>query len=369
MKTVKMSNYSVSGNGYPHLEKVCKDYNYNKVVLVGGKRALEAAAPKIREALKGTNVEITGEFVYGQECTLSNVDRLRERKEVQDADVIFIIGGGKSTDTGKILAERLNKSAFSFPTICSNCSAVTAIAVVYNDDGTFSHYELIPAPVHMFVETSIIANAPEEYLWAGIGDGLSKQPEVAYATKYAELDHIARMGVMLSKSCEVPFLKYGKQAIEDCRNNKPTQAIEEIAMDILVATGYVSNLTNQPDYYYNSSLAHIFYNASTAVPRDKEYLHGELVSFGVLVLHAYAEQFDELDKIARFNKSIGLPITLEDVGLTYDDLEKMADVAPNTTEWKSAKTNPLTKEKFVAAMKTADEYGKKLKAEQEAEIA
>ncbi|MDY2987084.1 MAG: iron-containing alcohol dehydrogenase family protein [Peptoniphilus sp.] len=369
MKTVKMSNYSVSKEGYPHLERVCRDYNYDKVVLVGGKRALQAASPKIREALKNSDVEITGEFVYGEECTMSNVERLKNREEVQNADVIFTIGGGKSTDTGKILAAQLNKNAFSFPTICSNCSAVTAISVVYNDDRTFSHYELIPAPVHMFVETSIIANAPEEYLWAGIGDGLSKQPEVAYATKYAELDHIARMGLTLSKSCEAPFLKYGKQAIEDCRNNKSTQAIEEIAMDILVATGYVSNLTNQPEYYYNSSLAHIFYNASTAIPREKEYLHGELVSFGVLVLHAYAEQFDELDKIARFNKSIGLPITLEDVGLTYDDLEKMAEAAPNTTEWKSSVTNPLTKERFIEAMKTADEYGKKLKEERQEEIA
>lgn len=43
----------------------------------------------------------------------------------------------------------------------------------------------------------------------GIGDGLSKQPEVAYATKYAELDHIARMGLTLSKSCDA-FLKIWK---------------------------------------------------------------------------------------------------------------------------------------------------------------
>lgn len=363
MKSVKMSNYSVSESGYPDLAKVCKEYNYKKVVLVGGERALKASSQKIREALKNSEIEITGEFVYGEECTMSNVNNLMIKSEVRDADVVFAIGGGKATDTGKILAAKINKNAFSFPTICSNCSAVTAIAVVYNDDKTFSHYELIPAPVHMFVETEIIAQAPEEYLWAGIGDGLSKQPEVMFATKDVELDHIAAMGLTLSKSCEEPFLKFGKQAIEDCKNNKSTKAIEEIAMDILVSTGYVSNLTNQPEYYYNSSLAHIFYNTSTAIQREGEYLHGELVSFGVLVLHAYAGQKEELDKIARFNYEIGLPITLEDVGLTFNDLDKMAEVAPQTTEWKSAIKNPLSKEKFIEAIKVADFYGREIKKE------
>ena len=47
---------------------------------------------------------------------------------VQQADMIFAIGGGKSTDTGKCLGKlkAVNKiPVFSFPTIASNCSACT----------------------------------------------------------------------------------------------------------------------------------------------------------------------------------------------------------------------------------------------------
>lgn len=359
MKTIKMSNYSIDHRGYPELAEVCKEHGYKNVVLVGGKRALNAASERIREALLNSDVNITGEFVYGDECTMTNVNKLLEKDEVLNADVIFAIGGGKAMDNGKVLGMVSGKKVFSFPTICSNCAAVTAIAVVYHDNKVFSHYAPTPAPVHMFVATEVLADAPSEYLWAGIGDGLSKQPEVAFATKDVDLDHIAAMGLTLSKSCEEPFLKYGKQALEDCKNNINSRAIEEVAMDILVATGYVSNLTNQPEYYYNSSLAHIFYNASTAIKREKEYLHGEIVSFGVMVLHAYAGQLDELEKIAKFNKSIGLPTTLEDLGLSEKNLEIMADVAPETTEWKSAKTNPLTREKFIQAIKDADEFGRK----------
>lgn len=360
MKTIEMTNYSVSEKGYPDLGKVCKDYKYNKAVVIGGKRALEATKEKIKEALKDTDVKITGEFVYGDECTMTNITNLADKKEVQNADVIFIVGGGKAMDTGKILAHEMEKGVFSFPTICSNCAAATAIAVVYHDDKTLSHYALIPAPSHMFIETSVIAEAPSVYVWAGIGDGLSKQVEVEFATRGLELDHTANMGLSLSKSCQEPFLKYGEQAIKDCKNNKATKAIEEIALNILVSTGYVSNLTNRPEYYYNSSLAHIFYNTSTAVKREKEFLHGELVAFGVLVLHAYAGNDEELEKIAKFNKKVGLPVTLEELGLVEKDLSKMADAAPSTTEWKSANER-LTKEKFIQAMKDADAYGKTLK--------
>ena len=359
MKTIKMSNYSVADSGYPELAKVCEDYNYGKAVIVGGEKALKAASDKIKTALKDSNVEILGEFVYGDECTMTNVNKLLDKEEVQNADVIFTVGSGKAMDTGKVLANKANKNTFTFPTICSNCAAVTAIAVVYNDDKSFSHYDDVPAPAHMFVETSIIAEAPDEYMWAGIGDGLSKQPEVEYATKGVELDHTAKTGLTLSKGCEESFLKYGEQAIEDCKNNKNTKAIEETAMNILISTGYVSNLTNQPEFYYNSSLAHIFYNATTAIKREKEYLHGEIVSFGVMVLHAYAENQKELEKIANFNKKIGLPITLADVGITENDFEAMAEVAPNTTEWKRAEF-PLSKEKFIQAMKDADSYGRSI---------
>ena len=362
MKTMEMTNYSVSESGYPDLAKVCNDYKYERAVVIGGEKALASTTYKIMSALEDSGVEVTGEFVFGDECTMTNINALMDKKEVQDADVIFIVGGGKAMDTGKVLAYEANKAVFSFPTICSNCAAVTAIAVVYKDDGTLSHYALIPAPSHMFVDTSTIAEAPHEYVWAGIGDGLSKQVEVEFATKGLELDHTASMGLSLSKSCQASFLKYGEQAIEDCKNNRASKAIEEIALNILVSTGYVSNLTNQPDYYYNSSLAHIFYNTSIEVKREKEYLHGELVAFGVLVLHAYAGNHSELEKIAKFNRKVGLPVTLADVGLSEEDLAYMAEFAPNTTEWKSSH-EVLTKEKYIQAMKDADAYGRTMQLE------
>ena len=65
MKTIEMSNYSVGESCYNEIPGVCEKYNVKKVVLIGGKRALAAAEPRIREAIKETGIIITDSIVYG----------------------------------------------------------------------------------------------------------------------------------------------------------------------------------------------------------------------------------------------------------------------------------------------------------------
>ena len=354
-----MPNYHLSKDGYDELPEVLASRGFKKVALIGGERALKAASGKIKEALEGTDVEITGTFVYGVECTNANIERLKNEPAVKEADVLFGIGGGKALDTTKVLSLRADKPAFSFPTICSNCAAMTAIAVVYDEAGRVESYEFPKSPSDIFIDLKIIAEAPDIYFWAGIGDGISKQAEVLSSSEGDDLSHMARLGVGIAKTCEAPFLKWGKEGLDDVKHNRVSRAVEEIALDVLVSTGYVSNLTNQPDFYYNSYIAHIFFDAACLIPREGEYLHGEVVSFGVMVLHAYDDNEAELEKIARFNQSLGLPITLEDVGLKPEDLDEMMTFVPETTEYKrSSKT--ISIEKIKAAALKADAFGRSL---------
>lgn len=363
MRTVDMSDFTVGDDAFDAIPETLAKFGAKKVVLAGGERALAAAAPGIKASLEGTDIEVTDTIVYGKDCTQDNIDKLVNSSAFQDADVAFAIGGGKAIDTVKTAANELNKIVFSVPTICSNCSAATAIAVVYNNDGSMSHYAFPPCPVHIFINPKIIAEAPEEYFWAGIGDALSKQPEVEYATSKDELDVTAELGLSLAHTCSEPLFRWGEQGLADVRANRSSEAVKRIALDIVINTGYVSNLTNQPDFYYNSTLAHAFYNGSTGIRREGSYLHGEVVSFGVLVMFAYAGDQENLARYAEFNKKLGLPITLKQIGLTEDDLAELQVFAEHSNEWMQQKPEPADPARFIQAIKDADAFGQKLLAE------
>ncbi len=360
MRTIEMSNYTIGEDCFEALPDIMATHKATKVMLIGGRRALAAASPLIRAALEGTGIEVLGEHVYGIDCTRDNIAKIVNSPAAQAADVLMAIGGGKAIDTVKTANIELGKTVFSVPTICSNCSAGTAIAVVYNNDGSLDSYSYPNCPNHIFINPEIIANAPEEYFWAGIGDALSKQPEVEYATSGNELTHTGALGLALAHTCSEPLFEYGVQGLADVRANKGSNAVKQIALDIVVNTGYVSNLTNQPDFYYNSSVAHAFYNASCSIEREGHHLHGEVVSLGVLVLFAYTGDTDNLKRYAAFNKQLGLPVTLADVDLSVEDIPALCAAAHETSEWKSAKPEPFTDEKFAQAIRDADAYGRTL---------
>ena len=77
------------------------------------------------------------------------------------------------------------------------------------------------------------------------------------------------------------------------------------------------------DYYYNSTLAHCVYYGVSTIPAAEKHLHGEIVSFGVLCLLTYDGQIRERDKIMAFNADMRLPVTLEEMDLTTEDVDKI----------------------------------------------
>lgn len=362
MTTNKMSNYSYGVDCFQEIPQVLKPYHVRSVALIGGEKALASAAEEVQTILEANHYEVTGQFVYGSDSTQSNIDMLVANPDIARADIIFGFGGGRALDTAKMVAHELQKEIMTFPTICSNCSAGTAISVIYKDDHSLLKYGYPDVPVHIFINTRIIAEAPAKYFWAGVGDGISKAPEVERAAYEYEqggeqLSHTGVLGRAVALSSKDAFYRYGQQGVKDVENNLPSKAVEEIALAIVVSTGYASNLVNQPDFYFNSCHAHAFYNGTTAVQREGEHLHGAVVAFGVMVLHAYFDEVEELTKVANFNKSLGLPVTLSDIGLTESDLTVVLKLALTTNEYKHT---PFDPEQFTAAILRADQLGQSL---------
>lgn len=363
MSTTFLPSYTIGPDAYDEIGFVTK-FTGKSAAVVGGETALAKTSKRLLAALEKAGIEVTCVEVYGKDATRANVEKILQNPAVQKADMLFGVGGGRAIDTVKAAADLLEKPFYSCPTFASNCAPVSAISVLYREDGALDSYHFTKrCPSHCFIDTTVVLDSPETLFWAGIGDALSKECESAFASRGRALSHTPMLGVQVAAVCEAPLLRYGKEALADFRAGKVTDAFTETVLDIIISTGVASNLlTTAHDWYYNSSLAHCFYNSTMVLPAGHKHLHGETVSFGCLVLKAFEGDEEGLKRLAAFNKSIGLPVTLADLDITSDeDLDKVVERATTLREWTCVPAGVVvTKESFKAAILKADAFGRTL---------
>lgn len=324
MQETLFPGYTIDEDAYSNIPAVCAPFG-RKAAIIGGKRALAAAEEKIRKAVEGSDIEITGTFWYGGEASVENIEMLRP--QVADADMIFAVGGGKAIDTCKVLAHDTHRPFFTFPTIASTCASCTSLGILYHPDGSLREYSFSKVPpTHIFIDPQIIADAPVKYLWAGMGDTMAKHFECTISSRGDVPAHSDAMGIALSTMCAEPILRWGQQAMEDCKAHRVTKELTEVILGIIVSTGLVSNFV-QVDY--TTGLAHAIYNGFTILPSTEEnhHLHGEVVAYGILAMLTIDKQLEERDKVMRFNRSIGLPTKLSDIHAKQEDLTAVAEKA------------------------------------------
>lgn len=316
--------YTIGEDAYQNIAAVCAPFG-KKAAIIGGKHALAAAEEKIRRAVEGSGIEVTGTYWYGGEASVENIAMLEP--QVKEADMLFAVGGGKAIDTVKVLAHMTHRPFFTFPTIASTCASCTSLGILYHPDGSLREYSFskIP-PNHIFIDPQIIADAPVKYLWAGMGDTMAKHFECTTSSRGDVPSHSDAMGIALSSMCAEPILRWGQKAMEDCKAHQVTYELTEIILSIIVSTGLVSNFV-QVDY--TTGLAHAIYNGFTILPSTEEHhhLHGEVVSYGILAMLTIDKKYEERDKVLAFNRSIGLPTRLSDIHAKPEDLPAVAEKA------------------------------------------
>lgn len=211
---VHLPSYSIGDHIYDKIGPVCESYG-KTVLLIGGRRALKAAEEKIRTYVAKTNLEIIGVELYGSDCTYETVEKLRQLPVYHKADMVFGVGGGKALDTVKCLCITDDKPVFTFPTIASNCAACTSVSIMYNEDGTFLKPNFFVRPaMHAFIDTEIIAKAPAQYMWAGIGDTYAKYYEATISSRGEQLKHlhgeVVGFGVLLALLVDQQYEEFEK---------------------------------------------------------------------------------------------------------------------------------------------------------------
>lgn len=355
-----LPSYSIGPNCYREIPYVTRFFGKTAAV-IGGKTAMAKAKKALIDGVEGSDVRLLDFIEYGGNSTYENGDALIANSTVKEADMLFAVGGGRACDTVKYVADKLDKPLFTFPTVGSNCASVTAISVIYNSDGSFRDYYYPKLANHCFINSAVIADSPEKLLWAGIGDALSKEYEAVFSSKDDALSHTPLMGRQVSRICTDPLIEYGTQALESIREKKPSFALDQVILDIIVSTGIVSNMMTTVDsYYYNSTLAHCIYYGATVTEHGQSHLHGEIVSLGVLCLLQFENRADEVERIMKFNSSIGLPVCFDDIEIDESEFYKMADKFVQTTEW-AHMPKGVTMEDYIDAMKKLNRIGREFK--------
>lgn len=357
-----MENYGVylpqytigDGNVYEAIPTVCKSYGKTACV-IGGETALKKAGDAIK-AGAGDAITLTGFIPYGGDSCECNIEALYQNETVREADMIFAVGGGRAVDTCKVVGDRLDKPVFTFPTIASNCAPITKVCVVYHDDHSMKGlYWAQRPPIHTFINTKIIGEAPIEYLWAGIGDALSKQYESTFKARGKALNHSNRLGVDIASHCAADLLKHGKKALSDCKAGIVGDDLALVILTIIINTGLVSVLV---DNVYNSALAHSFYYGCTHFPHiEKNHLHGELVAYGILLLLAMDEQTEAFEEVYAFNQSVNLPTSYTQVELAPEHFDELIAATLATGDVVDSPYE-ITKERILKAFDVIESYQK-----------
>lgn len=309
----------------------------------------------------GLPVERVG---FGRFATPGAVDELVERIRATESDVIVGLGGGSAIDAAKASGHLAGIRWASVPTAASTDAPTSALAVIYSEEGEFIEYRFFPHnPDLVLIDTQLVANAPVQFLVAGIGDALATWVE-ARAAKRANADTMAggrqtETGVALAQLSWDLLHDNALQAIEAVKAKVVTPALEKVveANTLLSGLGFESG---------GLAAAHAIHNGLTAAPQAHGLAHGQKVNIGTLAqLVMEGAPATEIEDFVVFTTRVGLPNTLTEIGLTVEDtdvLRAVADAATVESETIHNMPFPVTPELVVDALIAIEGLSRSIRA-------
>lgn len=301
---------------------------------------------------------------FGGECSLAEISRGKDEARRVAASIIIGVGGGKALDTARAVACELDLPVACCPTTASSDAPCSALSVVYTEDGVFEkclYYKRNPDLV--LVDSAVIARAPVRLLIAGMGDALATYFEADAAIRAHRQNVVGGLSTLaaaaISELCYKTLIKDGTAAVAAARAGSITPALERIieANTLLSGLGFESG---------GLAVAHSVHNGLTAAPETHDRLHGEKVAFGTLAQLVLEGRPSALvDQTMGFCLSVGLPLTLAELGLQRLTREKARAIAERAVAaGESAHNEPfeVTATNLMDAIYAADALGAAFKA-------
>lgn len=339
-----------------------KSYTENfgkKFLILASEGGLKRTKSIIEKSFAGTDKSIAF-TTFNKECCKKEIDRVMNVCKKENCDCIIGVGGGKLLDTAKAAAHHLDIPVVIVPTIASTDAPCSALSVIYTEDGVFEEYLVLPKnPEIVIMDTDVIAKSPARFLVSGMGDALATYFEarachISNAVNMAGM-HPALSAYSLAELCYKVLMEDGLKAKLAAECGVVTPAVE----NIIEANTYLSGVGFESG---GLAAAHAIHNGFTVMNECHSLYHGEKVAFGTLVqLVLENAPIEEIDEVLNFCISVGLPVTLGEMGVKTIDNNKIMEVAAlATAEGETIYNMPfeITAEKVYAAILTADSIGK-----------
>ena len=326
-------------------------------LFVCSRSGYKIAKPKIEKSFENEKAKIMFEVFNGISST-GEIERMRKIVQENKIEVVGAIGGGSAIDTAKATAYYENLPVVIMPTVAATDAPCTGLSVIYNDDGSFCKYIFYPKnPETVIVDSSIIAAAPVKFLVAGMGDALGTyfEARACLRTNSPSLENggITKSAMALCTLCYETLLADGYKAKLAVEQGILTPAVESI----IEANTYLSGVGAD-----NGGLAvsHSVYNGFTALEECESTMHGSLVAFGTIAqLIIENAPMEEIAEVIEFCISVGLPVTLAQVGVK--DAKRVhiaAEKACMAGESIHNMLGDVTPEELYNALLAADTLGK-----------
>ncbi len=252
--------------------------------------------------------------VFNSEVTAERVQLAADEAAKYKPDVVVAIGGGKTIDTTKAVADILKIPLIVAPTSASTDAPTIALSVMYSEEGEHLCARLYNKnPDVVLMDSQIIADAPARFLVAGMADALSTVFEARANGRSDSNNYISggyrrtRTGVAVAEACYDELLRNGVGALKAAEKHVVSEALEIIieVNSLMSGLGVENN---------GCSGSHSICEGISILPEDKKTFHGEKVGFGV-ICQLVAENASEelLDEVLGFCIAVGIPVTLEDL--------------------------------------------------------
>lgn len=307
-----------------NLGQYVKQYGEHALVIcdpfIAAKAQADATASFTENSVKALFV------TFGGECSDDEINLRKAEFEKNGCQFVIGIGGGKTLDTAKAVAYYKNVPVVIVPTLASTDAPCTALAVIYNTDGSFNRYLFLPNnPNAVLADTKLLAAEPARFFAAGVGDGLATyfEARTCYATNGINLVLMqpSLAGLGIAKMCYETIRDYAAQAMHAVATKSVTPALERT----IEATIYMSGVGAESG---GLAAAHAIHNGMTAVHDLHGAMHGEKVAFGLVAqLVMEGASTEELEEVIGIIKAVGLPLTLADLGLKEFKEEEWRKVA------------------------------------------